>query len=115
MINLLRETPYVLGQNGKKPEDVLWIGNNKHYFDWAYFEKAANVEYYNLNSYKYEVPKDLVVVGKDWWLSRCWWKKTKSEGWVFNKYPNKPNVNGDFFEIFSKDGLNNSEKRGGNQ
>lgn len=88
-INLLRETKQVLMEHGLSPEDVLWVGrpglNLK--CDWAGFVKQANIIYDNGYGGA-EIPEDLVVVGKDWWLER--YEYDGAEWWEFQRAPEEP-------------------------
>ena len=88
-VNLLRETKQVLMEHGLSPEDVLWVGRPECNIkcDWASFAKQANFIYDN--SYgSAEIPEDLVVVGKDWWLER--YEYDGAEWWEFKRAPEEP-------------------------
>ena len=95
--NLLQETIKCLNENGRQTSDVLWIGRS--YFDyekkehnyyksnWDDFCLKANFTYdagYGGN----EIPMDLVVVGKDFWLERH--EYDGSEWWEFKTIPTEP-------------------------
>ncbi len=94
MQNLLRETIEELKENGKSESDVLWVGRGydtlyvKPYkTTWEDFKKKANFEYddgYGGN----EIPMDLIVVGKDFWLERH--EYDGSEWWEFKSMPIEP-------------------------
>lgn len=88
-INLLQETEQALKQRGLSPEDVLWIGRPEHNWkcDWAGFVKQANFIYDNGYG-SAEIPMDLVVVGKDWWLER--YEYDGAEWWEFKRAPKEP-------------------------
>ena len=95
--NLLKETIECLNENNKQTSDVLWVGRN--YYDrkaqeevaytntWDEFCLKANFRYdagYGGN----EIPMDLIVVGKDFWLERH--EYDGSEWWEFKTMPVKP-------------------------
>lgn len=88
-VNLLRETKQVLMEHGLSPEDGLWVGQPERNLkcNWAGFAKQANFIYDN--SYgSAEIPEDLVVVGKDWWLER--YEYDGAERWEFKRIPEEP-------------------------
>lgn len=86
--NLLEETVSYLKDCGKNPSDVRWVGSVSYgYFDWEYFAKIADVEYYNGFGGQ-EVASDLKVVGDDWWLERH--EYDGSEWWEYKSLPTKP-------------------------
>lgn len=84
MRNLLEETLGVLSANGKKPEDVYWVGTPELNTGWSEFVKIANVEY-NPGYGSQEVATDLLVVGNGWWLERH--EYDGSEWWEFKNQP----------------------------
>lgn len=100
MINLLEETIKVLKVNGKTEEDVLWVGRDYIEFSapssreratykstWKDFCAKADFEYdcyYGVN----EIPIDLIVVGKDFWLERH--EYDGAEWWEFKTMPIEP-------------------------
>lgn len=88
-VNLLRETKQVLQEHGGGPEDVLWVGRPELNLkcDWAGFVKQANFIYENGYGCA-EIPMDLVVVGKDWWLER--YEYDGAEWWEFKRAPKEP-------------------------
>lgn len=88
-INLLKETKQVLMEHGLGPEDVLWVGRTKHDWkcNWVGFVKRANFIYDNGYGGA-EIPLDLVVVGKDWWLERA--EHGGAEWWEFKRIPEEP-------------------------
>lgn len=85
-MNLLQETKDALVAHGKRPVDVMWVGDcdGTHSLDWDGFCKLADVDYDNGFGAQ-EVAKDLVVVGVDWWLSRS--EYDGSEWWSFESKP----------------------------
>ena len=82
MQNLLTETLNCLGQNGKIPEDVLFVGDGEYHTDWNGFEKVANFEYDNGYGGN-EIQASIKVVGYGWWLER--WEYDGAEGWVYRE------------------------------
>lgn len=92
MPNLLRETIQVLASYNLTPKDVEWCGSasGEYFFDWKQFATLADVEYHSGYGSQ-EVARDLVVVGKDWWLSRE--EYNGKEWWRFNRKP-QPSQNG---------------------
>jgi hypothetical protein len=87
MRNLLEETIEALKQHDKTPKDVLWCGCRTHYFDWADFEKVANVEY-DSGYGGQEVAEDLLIVGNGFWLERH--EYDGSEWWEYKTAPVQP-------------------------
>lgn len=88
-VNLLKETKQMLEEHGGGPEDVLWVGRPELNIkcDWASFAKQANFIYDNGYGLA-EIPGDLVVVGKDWWLERA--EYDGAEWWEFKRAPKEP-------------------------
>ena len=87
-INLLQETLEKLQENGKEPENVLWVGskNGEYAVEWSEFAQLADRDYdRDFNSQL--VAKDLVVVGENWWLERKDYEG--AEWWVFMSFPQK--------------------------
>lgn len=100
MINFLKETIRELEINGRTEADVLWVGRDyikySKYLDgeritykntWENFCANADFEYddgYGGN----EIPMDLIVVGKDFWLERH--EYDGSEWWEFKEMPEEP-------------------------
>lgn len=92
MTNLLNETIEVLEKYGKTLEDVVWIGSKDGYITLETFKKLADIEYDN-GFGAAEVAQDLIIVGKDFYMTRGeydgseWWnyhsmnlfKKPKNE------------------------------------
>ena len=67
------------------------------YFTWEEFAKLANKKYDNGYGGN-EVPLDLIVVGKDWWLERH--EYDGAEWWEFKKLPVKPKQKIEPFAVF---------------
>ena len=87
-MSLLQETIDTLKENEKTPEDVVWVGSVAFgSFNWAEFTKLANIDYYDSFGSQ-EIAKDLLVVGKDWWLERH--EYDGSEWWEYKDYPKQP-------------------------
>ena len=86
-MNLLSETLNILLENGKTPEDVLWVGDETRYMSWEDFKKAAYTSYDNGYGSE-EVFESLKIVGKDFWLERN--SYDGSEWWEYKTYPIKP-------------------------
>lgn len=98
MTNLLKETIEILKENGKSETDVLWVGRgfSSGYYNykkqeykstWEDFKEKADFNYddgYGGN----EIPMDLIVVGKDFWLERH--EYDGSEWWEFKTMPKEP-------------------------
>ncbi len=89
MKNLLEETLRVLAQNNKIESDVLWVGTNTHKTNWQDFKKVSNV-HYDDDYGEQEVAKDLLVVGRNWWLERR--EYDGSESWAYKEPPIEPNA-----------------------
>ena len=97
MKNLLNETIEVLKTNGKQETDVLWVGRN--YYSWTENKNVAykstwddfclKANFYYDNGYGgNEIPMDLIVVGKDFWLERQ--DYDGYEWWEFKTLPTEP-------------------------
>lgn len=85
MKNFLQETIEELTENKHNTDEVRWVGSRDGLYSmsWEEFRDLADFEYdcgYGCT----EIPKDLVVVGDDWWLERReydgseWWEYKKS-------------------------------------
>lgn len=86
-INLLDETVRVLELNELSPSDVEYVYCYKGWFTWNEFAELANV-YYDNGYGGANVPEDLRIVGKDWWLERG--EYDGSEWWNHKSMPVKP-------------------------
>lgn len=87
-MNLLQETIQVLHKNNKTTADVVWVGSpNYTSISWLEFASLADIEY-DAGYGASKVATDLVVVGKDFWLSRG--EYDGSEWWAFNTLPIRP-------------------------
>ncbi len=86
-MNLLKETISVITKHNHSESDVLWCGLDGKYFSWDQFEKISDVEYDNSFGTN-EIPLDLLVVGKNWWLERH--EYDGSEWWEHKTLPIRP-------------------------
>lgn len=97
MKNLVKETIECLHRNGKSESDVLWVGRNYHDYaknedicyknTWENFCTKANFMYDDGYGCAH-IPKDLIVVGKDFWLERH--DYDGAEWWEFKTLPVEP-------------------------
>lgn len=93
-MNFLEETIEYLNSNGKTENDVLWVGRGFNSYNytpykttWEDFKAKANFRYDNGFGGN-EIPMDLIVVGKDFWLERH--EYDGSEWWEFKTLPTEP-------------------------
>ena len=89
-MNLLKETIEELTENGKSESDVLWVGRGFYacnYEKQEDFKAKADFEYDNGYGGN-EIPMDLIVVGKDFWLERH--EYDGAEWWEFKTMPKEP-------------------------
>lgn len=91
LINLKDETLEILNKYDKTWDDVEWVGSVSWNLtiDKNQFLTLADREYNNGYGGN-EVPLDLVVVGKDFWLERH--EYDGSEWWEFKQIPKKPAI-----------------------
>lgn len=94
MINFLEETIECLKENGKSESDVVWVGRGhdtlyveKYKSTWEDFKSKADFQYDNGYGGN-EIPMDLIIVGKDFWLERH--EYDGSEWWEFKTMPTEP-------------------------
>lgn len=99
--NLLKETIDELKAYEKTGDDVLWVGRDYIKWDrsytnperivykstWKDFCSKADFDY-DAGYGSAEIPMDLVIVGKDFWLERC--EYDGSEWWEFKTMPIEP-------------------------
>lgn len=97
--NLLEETVNVLKGYGLTPDQVEWVGSDTWYCSWDEFVEKANFNY-DSGFGAQEINEYLIIVGKDWWLSRT--EYDGAEGWCFNIMPVRPAVH-KVGELTSKD------------
>lgn len=83
-----KETLEILKRFEKSQEDVLWCGSEE--FGWFTFEDLMEVaqDSYHRGFGGQEIAKDLLIVGKDFWLERH--EYDGSEWWEFKTIPLKP-------------------------
>lgn len=92
MINFLEETIACLHENMKDVSDVRWIGrmyDTPYKTTWEDFCKKAN-HLYDDGYGEEEIPRDLVVVGDDFWLER--YEYDGAKWWEFKTMPKEPAV-----------------------
>lgn len=89
MSNLWEETIEFLEKKGKTFEDVLFIQGNDFEITKKNFETIARDTNYNDSFGAQHVPKDLVLVGEDWWIER--YEYDGAEWWDFKSIPARKN------------------------
>ena len=89
MSNLYRETLECLRENGKKEEDILWIGTSVTLVleGWRGMAELFGFEYDDGYGGT-EINEGLMVVGDSWWLERH--EYDGSEWWEYKEYPKMP-------------------------
>ena len=89
MSNLYRETLKCLRENGKKEEDVLWIGMTEALIleGWRGMAELFGFEY-DEGYGGIEINDGLMVVGDSWWLERH--EYDGAEWWEYKEYPKMP-------------------------
>lgn len=87
-INLLEETRKELEANGKTIFDIEWFGTEEFVIDHD-IQKLFLIDYDNGYGGN-EIPMELIVVGKDFWLERH--EYDGSEWWEYKSIPKKPEV-----------------------
>lgn len=85
-MNLLTETIEVLKENNKTLDDVVWFGSEKIELIGD-IRQALKFDYDNGYGGQ-EVFKDLILVGKDFWLERH--QYDGSEWWEYKALPTRP-------------------------
>ena len=85
--NFLQETLTKLKDHEKQPSDVVWVGSRTRKITWDNFVTIADIKY-DEGFGTAEIPKDMLVVGKDWWLERH--EYDGSEWWEFKVLPTEP-------------------------
>lgn len=70
--NLGTETLNFLKDNGKKENEVLWVGYGTNCFSsWQDFLSMALKTEYDSGYGSQEIDCDLTIVAKDWWARRA--------------------------------------------
>ena len=88
MTNLYEETAKVLLRYGKSMSDVVFVSGNGHEIPLDNFIETAKSYDYDNGFGGEEVPIDLLVVGKDWWIERH--EYDGSEWWEYKTLPQRP-------------------------
>ena len=100
-MNLLFYTIKCLESNGKKLDDILWIGNEKFKIDISDFIALSHqLELDGLPCIDpispESLPADLLIAGKDFWLSRSLSDIKEfndfTDIWIFNTLPDLPDA-----------------------
>lgn len=95
---LLKKTIDAFTSEGKKEEDVLWVGlcpekvswgiyGTYKKTSWEAFKKVADFVY-DSGFGEAEINMTLIIVGSDWWLERH--EYDGSEWWEFKHLPVQP-------------------------
>jgi hypothetical protein len=86
--NCLQDALTVMGQAGKSPADVLWVGSEDgtYAISWEQFVPMANFEYADGEK---SVARDVVIVGDGWWLERWFVDEDWMSGWVYKENPTR--------------------------
>ena len=87
-INLYKEILEVLDRNRKTLNDILWVGTRIVIAPKEQFLQEAKECDYDNGYGGAIIPSDIIIVGKDWWLSRE--EYDGSEWWEYNTYPKRP-------------------------
>lgn len=90
MTNLYEETAEILLENGKSMSDIVFVSGSGHEIPLDNFIKAAKSYDYDSGFGSEEVPLDLMVVGKDWWIERH--EYDGSEWWEYKTLPQRPKI-----------------------
>ena len=87
-MNLYEETLQILAENGKKEQDVLWIGTDDMVIlqGWRGMEELFGFEYDD--GFGGVEINQIMVVGDSWWLERH--EYDGSEWWEYKQYPQMP-------------------------
>ena len=89
-MNLYYETVSFLTKQGKSIDDVVFVSGNGHEIPMDNFVAIAKAYNYDEGYGTNEVPTDLLVVGKDWWIER--YEYDGSEWWEFKTLPARPSA-----------------------
>lgn len=88
MKNLYEETVNFLAEYGRSIDDVVFVSGNGHEIPLDNFTEIARAFDYNDGYGAVEVPVDLRVVGRGWWLERQ--EYDGSEWWEYKTIPLRP-------------------------
>ena len=88
MTNLYDETVKVLAINGKKLKDIAFVSGNGHSIPLDNFVEVAKACNYDSGYGQAEIPLDLKIVGRHWWLERH--EYDGSEWWEYRTPPVSP-------------------------
>lgn len=89
-MNLYEELLDNLKQQNKTIQDIEFVCGNDFYVDVNEFLEIAKRTNYHDGFGTAEIAKDLLIVGKDWWLERQ--EYDGSEWFEFKTMPIRPNV-----------------------
>ena len=91
MANLLRETIKVLKECNRALDEVEWVGYEEcELKNWRTCFMRTN---YDDGYGGVEIPMNLVVCGKDWWLERH--EYDGAEWWEYKRQPQRPQRSSD--------------------
>lgn len=90
MSNLYDETEKLLIEHGKAIADIAFVSGNGHEIPLDNFLKIAKDFSYDDGYGSAEVPLDLLIVGKDWWMERH--EYDGSEWWEYKTLPCRPDA-----------------------
>ena len=83
-MNLLEETKQVLSWHNLTLDDINWWGTFNSRYPLDDLEKILDIEYDDSFGTQ-KINKNLVIVGKDWWLERH--ECDGAEWWEFKRKP----------------------------
>ena len=89
IINFYEETIDFLKDKGKNMDDVVWIGGDNFEMPKGNFIELARKQIYDSGYGGQEMPTDIKIVGKDFWLERA--EYDGSEWWEYKEFPIRPN------------------------
>ena len=90
MVNLLKETEYILKKHRYKLYNIKYVRNAEGLIPVADFVTAARNFNYDNDHGDLCVDPTLVIVGKFWWMTRK--SYDGKEWWEFHTKPKKPTV-----------------------
>ena len=88
IINFYEETIDFLKDKGKNMDDVVWIGGDNFEMPKGNFIELARKQIYDSGYGGQEMPTDIKIVGKDFWLERA--EYDGSEWWEYKEFPIRP-------------------------